>query len=316
MDKPVADLRMLYREALADFLARVDESGLQRAYELGCEAVAAGTGLLELVALHREEADDLLNARRGASMSTLHGRSLHFLSESLAPFALLHLQGMQANAALRQMHELMEQETGRIAQALHDQAASALSMIYLDVAEVAREASSVSLGVRLGRIVKELDRLRQHLRHFSHELRPPLLDQYGLVPAMRSLADGFARRAGLMITLAGDAEVSVPDPMATVAYRVMHEALTNVVRHARARTVELNVRVRGKHLRCTVRDDGIGFDRTRRRTNISAGLGLIGMRERVNAINGSLRISSAPGRGTVVRVALPRLLPSAQVQHG
>src|SRR5260221_12661590 len=102
MDTLVSDLRTSYREALADFLEHADESGLQRAYELGREALASGTGLLQLVALHRDEVEDRLDAHGDACGSDA-GRSLDFLSESLAPFALLHLQGLQANEALRRM---------------------------------------------------------------------------------------------------------------------------------------------------------------------------------------------------------------------
>ncbi|MBO9662297.1 sensor histidine kinase [Dokdonella sp.] len=293
-----------YSQALQDFLLRDDEAGLLRAYELGREAVARERGLLNFVDMHRRLVERI-DAQMPASLGR-EDRSLRFLTESLAAFALLHMRDQEANAALRQMNELLENEARRIARALHDQAATMLAVIYLDLADAGREAADSVQSERVTRIVTHLDQLREQLRRLSHELHPPMLDQLGLVPALRSLTEGLTRNAGLEITL-GAADLNLPTTLATVAYRVVHEALTNVVRHAQAQHVDVRLWLRSNRLQCVVQDDGVGFDLTQRRKRAFAtGLGLIGMRERVHALQGRLHIWSAPGHGTIVRFSLPR----------
>lgn len=298
------DMLGRYSQALQDFLLRDDEAGLLRAYELGREAVARERGLLNFVDMHRRLVERI-DAQMPGTLAR-GDRSLRFLTESLAAFALLHMRDQEANAALRQMNELLENEARRIAHALHDQAATMLAVIYLDLADAGREVGDPAQSERVARIVAQLDRLREQLRRLSHELHPPMLDQLGLVPALRSLAEGLTRNGGLRITL-GAAELSLPTPLATVAYRVVHEALTNVVQHAQAQSVDIRLWLRSDRLQCVVQDDGVGFDLAqRRRRGAANGLGLIGMRERLHALQGRLHLWSAPGRGTVVRFSLPR----------
>jgi len=293
-----------YSQALHDFLVHNDEAGLLRAYDLGREAVAHERGLLNFVDMHRR-----LVERVDAQMPDALGRedrSLRFLTESLAAFALLHVRDQEANAALRQMNGLLENEARRIARALHDQAATMLALIHLDLADAAREALDAAQGERVARVVQHLNQLREQLRRLSHELHPPMLDQLGLVPALRALADGLTRNGGVQVTLRAT-DLNLPTTLATVAYRVVHEALTNVVRHARANRVDVRVWLRRNRLQCVVQDDGVGFDLPRQRQRVALdGLGLLGMRERVRALEGRLHMRSAPGHGTIVRFSLPR----------
>ena len=296
-----------YSQALHDFLLHDDEAGLMSAYELGREAVARERGLLNFVDMHRQLVEDI-DWQRALPLDRQE-RSLRFLSESLAAFALLHMRDQETNAALRQMNELLENEARRIAHALHDQAATMLAVIYLDLAEADREArdDGAQRG-RVARIVAHLDRLREQLRRLSHELHPPMLDQLGLVPALRALVDGMRRNVGLQIALSAPIDLNLPMPLATVAYRVVHEALSNVVRHADAHRVDIRLWLRSERLHGVVRDDGVGFDLAPlRRRPAAKGLGLIGMRERVHALQGRLHMWSAPGRGTIVRFSLPRV---------
>lgn len=293
-----------YSQALRDFLQNDNESGLMRAYELGREAVMRDRGLLNFVDMHRQLVESA-DAQEPYGQET---RSLRFLSESLAAFALLHMRDQEANAALRQMNELLENEARRIAHALHDQAATMLAVIYLDLADAERETREAGERERIARIVAHLDRLREQLRRLSHELHPPMLDQLGLVPALRSLVDGLMRNSGLRISLATPADLNLPTPLVTVAYRVVHEALNNVVRHAQANRVDIRLWLRSGRLHCAVQDDGVGFDTAPRRKHLPAkGLGLIGMRERIHALQGRLHVWSTPGRGTIVRFSLPRV---------
>jgi signal transduction histidine kinase len=295
-----------YSQALQDFLLRNDEAALLRAYQLGREAVARERGLINFVDMHRQLVERI-DAQIPPSTNR-EDRSLRFLTESLAAFALLHMRDQEANAALRQMNELLENEARRIAHALHDQAATMLGVIYLDLSDAARAAADPAQRAQVARIVEHLDRLREQLRRLSHELHPPMLDQLGLEPALRALAEGLGRNAGLRIALSVTHELDLPTPLATVAYRVIHEALNNVVRHARARHVDIRLWLRAGRLHCAVQDDGAGFDMMQRRRRAAAsGLGLIGMRERVHAAQGRLHVWSMPGRGTIVRFSLPRV---------
>jgi two-component system, chemotaxis family, sensor kinase Cph1 len=141
----------------------------------------------------------------------------------------------------------------------------------------------------------------------SHELRPTILDDLGLVPALELLAEGISSRAGVRIRIASSLHRRAPAPLETTLYRIVQEALTNVVRHSRARNacVELIPYGTGQ-LRCTIRDDGTGFDiaaLTSRKQ--PGGLGLVGIRERLTAVGGSFQIHSQPGLGTEVVVLVP-----------
>ena len=311
MNTASAPIDMLGRYALAlrDFLLHDDalyddETVLWCAYELGREAVAHDRGLLNFVDMHRQVIRDI-DAQMPAS-SRREDRSLRFLSESLAAFALLHMSDQETSAALRQMNRLLENEAQRIAHALHDQAATMLAVIHLELADAEREASSPAQLQRVARITGQLDQLRAQLRRLSHELHPPMLSELGLVPAVRALSEGLARNADLRIALVAAADLQPPPTPASVAYRVVHEALGNIVRHARATQVDIRLWQRGDRLHGAVQDDGVGFDLAQRRRRPAAhGLGLIGMRERVRALRGSLHLWSEPGQGTIVRFSLP-----------
>lgn len=304
------DMLGRYSQALEDFLLHDDEAGLLRAYELGREAVARERGLLNFVDMHRQLVEHM-DAQTPSLPPGREDRSLRFLSESLAAFALLHMRDQEANAALRQMNDLLENEARRCARALHDQAATMLAVIYLDLADLSRESRDSTQSERIARIVAQIDRLREQLRRLSHELHPPMLDQLGLVPALRSLAEGLARNTGLSIALNASPDLHPSATLATVAYRVVHEALNNIVQHARAHNVEVRLWLRNDRLHCAVQDDGAGFDLAQRRRRIPTdGLGLIGMRERVRALQGRMDLWSMPGCGTIVRFSLPRAQPA------
>ena len=148
----------------------------------------------------------------------------------------------------------------------------------------------------------EIDKLRALIT----ELRPAALDELGLMAAIEALTERSATTAGLDIKT----EFALPetwgrerlDPeLESTVYRLVQEALTNVVKHARAERVDLQVSMNGDAVTVTVRDDGIGFDPA----TTSEGFGLVGMRERLELIGGRVDISSAPGQGTEVRAELP-----------
>lgn len=207
--------------------------------------------------------------------------------------------------ALRRLNETLEEEARRIAHALHDEAGQLLASVQLALEEVARTLAPPA-GERLREVRRLLDLTEEQLRRLSHELRPTILDDLGLVPALEFLAGGVSARGGLRITVAGSWEGRLPALVETALYRSVQEALTNVTRHARATRVSVYLEREGEAIRCAVRDDGGGFDvpaALARRGE--RGLGLIGIRERVAALGGTLEILSSPGRGCELAITIP-----------
>lgn len=144
------------------------------------------------------------------------------------------------------------------------------------------------------------------MRHFSHELRPTILEDLGVVPAVQFLADGVSQRTGLAITVEGNTDGRLPVAVETALYRVIQEGLANAAKHAKAGSVTIQLQREDSKIRCAIVDDGIGFD-------LSAvlvkkgdrGLGLVGMRERLTAVDGELQITSNRGQGTELLVTIP-----------
>ena len=210
-----------------------------------------------------------------------------------------------AEQALHHLNEALEQEIKRIAHALHDEAGQLLASVHIGLAEVARDLPPHA-AQRLENVQGLLDKIEEQLRHLSHELRPTILDDLGLRPALEFLADGVARRTGLQIGIEGSPGARLPTPTETALYRVVQEALTNVTKHAQATRVSITLARSGRLLRCAIRDDGVGFDAARvlaRRG--SRGLGLIGIQERLHGVGGRLDIIATPGSGTQLIMSVP-----------
>jgi PAS domain S-box-containing protein len=209
----------------------------------------------------------------------------------------------QAREALRRLNEIQEEVAKRIAHALHDEAGQVLASVYLAVADVARGLPTPARD-KLRGIWQLLDQVDLQLRRLSHELRPTILDDLGLIPALEFLAEGVAKRTQLRITVQGSTG-RLPPLIETALYRSVQEALTNVTRHAQARSVDVRIQREDQVVRCSVKDDGIGFEvqpvLSRRGER---GLGLMGIRERLSALGGALEINSAPGQGTELAIAL------------
>lgn len=205
----------------------------------------------------------------------------------------------------RQLNERLEEEVRRIAHAIHDEGGQLLGSLHLALEEFARGLPR-GANARLAPVRKLLFEIEQQLRHLSHELRPTILDDLGLLPALEFLADRVSKRSGLVITVQGELGDPLPPATATGLYRSVQEALTNVMRHAQATHVHVEVLQDDGVIKCTTRDDGVGFDvpavLSRRGDR---GLGLIGIRERVAALGGTLTIRSAPGQGTELLITIP-----------
>lgn len=305
-DTAIGDRKGLYSGALRDYLAHGGEAALQRAYEMGRRAIDDGLGVLDLVALHQEALQAVLGERHAPeSVRTAVDASLRFLSESLSPFEMTHRGFQEAVRALRRLNERLEEESRRIAHALHDDAGQLLASVHLVLEEVSAGLPARTRD-RLKRVRGPLDEIEKHLRRLSHELRPTILDDLGLLPALEFLAQGVAARAGIAIEVEGAACPRLPAAVETALYRVVQEALRNATKHAFATRVDLRLERGPEGAICTVKDDGRGFDlRAVLDKKGERGLGLIGMRERLSALGGQFTIDSAPGRGTELRIIIP-----------
>jgi signal transduction histidine kinase len=199
--------------------------------------------------------------------------------------------------------QVREEEARRIAHGLHDEASQLLASVHIALDDLANRIPEQATTLR--GVHELLDSVEAQLRRLSRELRPSILDDLGLGPALDWLARGMAERSGIAITV--DAAVErLPATVETALYRIAQEALTNAVRHARASRVQIEVRRSGGSVWLAIRDDGQGFDvdpTLARRGD--RGLGLIGIRERVEVLGGQLIIESEKGTGTALWVTLP-----------
>ncbi len=206
---------------------------------------------------------------------------------------------------LEQVITAQEEERRRIARELHDQVGQALTSLLVGLRNLESDPSPTRLQELKTLIADTLDGVRE----LALELRPSILDDLGLVPALQRYVHTCASRYHLAVDLetVGLDDVRLPPAAETALYRIIQEALTNVVRHARAHRVSLLLEVRGGAVVAIVEDDGCGFD-AERLMNGPLGehsLGLHGMRERAELVGGTLTVESAPGRGTSVFVEVP-----------
>jgi signal transduction histidine kinase len=205
---------------------------------------------------------------------------------------------------LPRLTEALEEQAKRIAHALHDDAGQLLAAIHIALDDLERELPVAAL--RLQTVRGLIARVEHQIRHVAHELRPTILDDLGLSPALEFLADSFReKRGGLGVTLEAAMPGRLPSAITVAVYRMVQEALTNVIRHAAATNVSVRVHADKAMLRCSVEDDGTGFDVRTMAVAPRAGLGLLGMRERIAAVGGTLRIASSPGAGTTLFATIP-----------
>jgi two-component system sensor histidine kinase UhpB len=199
-----------------------------------------------------------------------------------------------------------EEERKRIARELHDETAQLLAALLIRIRVVRNAADTETLGVLLDDMRREISGALEGVRRFARGLRPPALDELGLVPAMESHVRSVAEIAGIEVRLEAEPVDGALTPEAELAvYRIMQEALSNIVRHAGASHALVRLRREPEHLVVTVQDDGRGFDAARVRSADSGGLGLFGMSERAAYLGGRVDVSSTPGSGTRVRAEIP-----------
>ena len=228
---------------------------------------------------------------------------------TLARMSALERQSQTAESQLRllsgQLRTTQEQERKYLSRELHDQVGQMLTGVRMELASIARiHADSESeVSARIARAKGTVEQTLRIVRNIAMLLRPSMLDDLGLTPALIWLFKEVARSSGFEIhSEINPAVEGLPEACKTCIYRIVQEALTNASRHAEARNVDISLKAEEGWVVGTIADDGRGFDRNAQK---GRGLGLLGMEERVRELGGSVKITSSVGSGTRVEFRLP-----------
>ena len=202
---------------------------------------------------------------------------------------------------------VQEEERRNIARELHDELGGTLSAIKMDILmgrDAAAKRSDEKSVARLQRALAAIDSGIKFVRHLIENLRPTLLDNLGFEAALRAMTDQFAERANCICVISlPEGELNVTPAQSTALYRICQEALTNVMKYAKAKRVTVTLTCDGEQWTLLLADDGVGLDATKQHRAISHGL--LGMRERVVALGGSFDIRGPAGRGTTLTAIFP-----------
>jgi signal transduction histidine kinase len=258
---------------------------------------------VDLAASNRQLKQEI--ARRKSVEESLR-KSEHHYSQLLEQSR--HMQE-QLRRLSRQLLSAQEEERKKISRELHDVIAQTLTTINVRLAALKKEAALNTKG--LERKISRTQQLVEHsvniVHRFARELRPTVLDDLGLIPALHAFMKSFTKETGIRVSLSAFAAVEeVNGDKRTVLYRVAQEALTNVARHAQASRAKVKIEKLDGAVCMKIKDNGKGFQKERvLHAKKSKRLGLLGMRERLEMVGGNFTVTSAPGKGTAVLARVP-----------
>jgi signal transduction histidine kinase len=263
--------------------------------------------------------EDLAETNLGLSQEIVRRQTVEqTLKKSEKSQRRLLQQSRQMQERLRHLsHQILqaqEEERMRISRDLHDEIAQTLVGINVELAGLTREAAGGPKGLRnkIAHAQQMVEKSVEKVHQFARKLRPALLDDLGLIPALHAFMKSFAKRTGLRANLTAFAAVEKLDTAKrTALFRVAQEALANVARHANASRVEVIIQKLPDGMCMKIRDDGKAFqvDQVRHGKGRNH-LGLLGMRERLEMLGGSFDVESAPGKGTTITAKIPSNKPA------
>lgn len=245
----------------------------QRVQERTAELEVANRHLSEEITERRRMAQELLESRQQLRDLAAHGEAA------------------------------MEQERKRIAREIHDEQGSLLTALKMDLTLLRRELGDAppAIGQRLDTMQHLVEDAVRVMRQVASQLRPAVLN-LGILPALEWLAEEFRQRTGIACNLLAGDDIPLDDSRATTLFRIVQESLTNVIRHAEASQVDIALGLEAERIRLEIADNGKGFEPQQVGGN---SFGLLGMGERLEVLGGTLRIDSAPGRGTRLLIIIP-----------
>jgi signal transduction histidine kinase len=227
------------------------------------------------------------------------------LAETFAARAAVAVELSQrvARDAMRRVVQAQELERRGLARELHDETGQALTSILLGLKPLEEALADHPARAALAELRALVVGALQDVRRLAVELRPAVLDDFGLGSALERLTDSFAEQRDIRVDFhSAIGETRLPNEVETTLYRVVQESLTNIVKHANARNVSVSVARREFTVAAVIEDDGAGFDQ---RAVREGGVGLLGMRERLALVDGRLEIESRPGAGTTIVAEVP-----------
>jgi signal transduction histidine kinase len=258
---------------------------------------------VELAASNLELKQEIVQRK---AMETALKKSEHHFSQLLEQSNRLQEQLRHLS---RQILHAQEEERKRISRELHDVIAQTLTGINIRLATLKKEAglNTVGFDQKIARTQRLVEKSVNIVHQFARELRPAVLDDLGLIPALHAFMKGFKEETGIHVSLSAFAAVEqMNGDKRTVFFRVAQESLTNVARHAQASRVEVNIQKFHSAACMEIKDDGISFQvEPILHAKGNKRLGLLGMRERVEMVDGTFCVESAPGQGTTIRVEIP-----------
>ena len=217
----------------------------------------------------------------------------------------LRVSGEHLRDFAARLEAVREEERTRVAREIHDDLGQALTALKLDLSWLqGKRVSPSMLKSKLTSIIGQVDETIDRVRRISSELRPPLLDNLGLIPAIDWHLSELRKHARIRARMTSNVEdLDLPMEVSVAVFRVAQEALTNVVRHAKASRVEVHIRFEQNELHVSVIDNGVGIGKNNKSDLRS--LGIVGMKERISRIGGAFSISSEPGKGTRLDLKVP-----------
>jgi PAS domain S-box-containing protein len=308
-------------EAFCEMLGVAQSQVIETSWDLLGGVVEGGASLIELpetgrATLPRRGQDLHLEARTSAlpdsgELLVVRDVTAARVADQTIRSLLQFLQDRDEDRTrlLQRTNAAIEAERNRMARDLHDgpvQGVSAATLSLEAVLMMLRNGLVEKATATLEKVREELAEEGDSLRRLMSDMRPPVLDERGLVPALQEILARFGRETGVKTSFGHRSLVDVPAEMETLAYRVVQEALTNASKHAEATEVSVHVEAVAGQLRIEISDDGVGFDAARARDFLRAGrVGLASMRERTELANGSFMVRAAPGQGTAIVATLP-----------
>jgi signal transduction histidine kinase len=275
------------------------------------------TAIIFISAVHLTDVDRLNAYERGAVDYVSVPIIPELLRAKVRVFADLHRKTQQLESLNRDLRTLsarliatQDEERRRIARDLHDSIGQLLAALSMNNGLVSQETAKLSpeAADALGQNTQLVEQLSKEIRTISHLLHPPLLDEIGLLPAIKTFVEGFGERSGVQVAVEFSPDIGrLPPGVEISIFRIVQECLTNVYRHSGSKTARVRILTSQGKLTLQVCDEGKGISFARQLSmSTNHGVGLSGMRERVRELGGTLDIQSSE-HGTTVTAALPAM---------